>query len=121
MAGQHDDGGLKTVFAQDAHRLAAVDIRQPHIHDDQVDLSGFGGLHAFAAILGRHGLEFFVQRQLFRQRIAQFRIVIDNENLARIRHLFEARPSPWRATGRAMRRSTILEHDRQERKPFPKR
>jgi len=38
-------------------------------------------LHAFATVLDRDGLEFFVQRKLFRQCIPQFQIVIDYENL----------------------------------------
>ena len=40
----------------------------------------FGGLHAFAAVFGRDGFEFLVQRELLGQPIPQFRIVIDNEN-----------------------------------------
>ena len=35
----------------------------------RVDLPSFGSLHAFTAILDCDGLEFFVQRQLFGQRI----------------------------------------------------
>ena len=86
MAGQHDDRRLEAVLAQDADGFAAVDVGQPHIHDDEIDLSGLGGLHTLAAGLDRDGLELLVQRQLFGQRIAQFGIVIDNQNLPRIRH-----------------------------------
>src|ERR1700756_4959964 len=58
VAGEHDDRRFKSVLAQDAHGFAAVDVRQSDIHDDEVDLSGFGGLHAFAAVFGRDGFEF---------------------------------------------------------------
>ena len=86
MTGEHDDRRLKSVLAQNAHGLAAVDIRQAHVHNNQIDLSGLGSLYSFAAVLGRDDFEFLVQRELFGQRISQFRIVIDNENLTRIRH-----------------------------------
>ena len=86
VTGEHDDRRLKSVLAQNAHGLAAVDIRQAHVHNNQIDLSGLGGLYSFAAVLGRDDFEFLVQRELFGQRISQFRIVIDNENLTRIRH-----------------------------------
>ena len=82
MAGEHDDRRFKSVLAQDAHGFAAIDVRQPHVHDDEVDLSGWGGLDTFVAVFGRDGFEFLVQRELFGQPIPQFRIIIDNENFA---------------------------------------
>ena len=48
-----DHSGLPGQGAQNAHRLAPIDVRQPHVHDHQVDLSGLGGLHALAAVLHR--------------------------------------------------------------------
>jgi hypothetical protein len=56
------------------------------IHEDEVDLPGLGRLHALAAGVDGFGLELLVQRQLFGQRFAQFRVVVDNENLSRVRH-----------------------------------
>ena len=86
MPGQHDDRRLETVFAHDAHGLAAIDVGQPDIHDHEVDLAGLGGLHAFGAGIGRDGFELLVQRELLDQRVAQFRIVIDDQDFAGIRH-----------------------------------
>ena len=86
MAGQHDDRRLETVLAQDAHGFAAVDVGQADVHDDEIDLSGLGGLHALAAVLGADGFELLVQRQLLGQPLAQLSIVVDDQNLARIGH-----------------------------------
>ena len=86
MAGEHDDRRLEAVLAQDAHRLAAVDVRQADIHDDQIDLPGLGGLHTFGAVFRSDRLEFLVQRQLLGQRVAQFGIVVDNKDFARVGH-----------------------------------
>jgi len=86
VRGQHDDRRLEAVLAQDAHGLAAVNVRKPDIHDDEIDLARFGGLHALAAAFDRDRLEFLVQGQLLGKRVAQFCIVLDNENLTRIRH-----------------------------------
>ena len=92
VAGQHDDRRLEAVLAQNAHRLATVDVRQPHIHDHQVDLPGFGGLNAFGAVFRGHRVELLVQRELLGQRVTQFGVVIDDQNFARVRHSFE---TPW--------------------------
>ena len=86
VAGQHDDRRLEAVLAQDAHRLAAVDVRQADVHDHEVDLAGLGGLHALGAGLDRDRLEFLVQRKLLDQRVAQLRVVVHDQNLAGIRH-----------------------------------
>ena len=49
------------------------------------------------AVLRRDSFKLLVQRKLLRQRVAQFGIIVDNENLTRIRHQF--RPpqpiAPW--------------------------
>ena len=86
MAGEHDDRRLEAILAQDAHGFAAVDVRQPDIHDDKIDLPGFCGLDSLAAVFDRDRLEFLVQRELLGQRIAQFAVVVDDKNLTRIRH-----------------------------------
>ena len=91
MAREHDDWRLEAVLAQDAHRLVAVDVGQADIHDNQIDLSRLGGLHALAAVPHRDSFKLLVQRKLLRHRVAQFGIIINNENLTRIRHQF--RPS----------------------------
>ena len=80
MPSQHDDRSLEVVLAQDAHHLAAVDVGKADVHDHQIDLARFGRLHTLAAVLHSQGLELLVQRQLLGQRIAQFGIIVDNEN-----------------------------------------
>jgi hypothetical protein len=52
MARQHDDGCLEAVLAQDADRLAPIDIRQPDVHDHQIHLPVLGRLDALRATVG---------------------------------------------------------------------
>src|SRR5262249_43122619 len=68
--------------------FAAIDVRQADIHDDQIDLSRLGSLNAFIAVFSSDGFILLVQRKLLRQRATQFGIIVDNENLTRIRHHF---------------------------------
>ena len=86
VAGQHDDRRLEAVLAQDAHRLAAVDVGQADVHDHQVDLAALGRLHALGAAVDRDGLELLMQRQLLDQRVAQFGIVVDDQDGASVGH-----------------------------------
>jgi hypothetical protein len=65
----------------------AVDVGQADIHDNQIDLSRLGGLHALAAVLHRDSFKLLVQRKLLRHRVAQFGIIVNNENLTGIRHI----------------------------------
>ena len=86
MPGQHDDRRLEAVLAQDAHRLAAIHVRQAHVHDHEINLTGFCGLHALGAGLHRDRFELVVQRELLDQGGAQLGVVVDDQNLASIRH-----------------------------------
>jgi hypothetical protein len=86
VAGQHDDWRLEAVLAQDAHRLAPVHVRQPHIHDHQVDLAPLGRLHPLGAAVDRDGVEFLMQRQLLDQRLAQLVIVVHDQDGASVGH-----------------------------------
>jgi len=86
VAGQDDDWRFEAVLAQVAHGFATIDIRQADVHDHEINLPALGSLHALAAVLNGDGLEFLVQRKLFRQRSAQFGIIVDNENFTCIRH-----------------------------------
>src|ERR1700688_3546936 len=54
-------------------------------------ISRLGGLHALDAVLRRDSFKLLVQRKLLRQRVAQFGIIVNNENPTGIRHQF--RPS----------------------------
>ena len=49
-------------------------------------MPGLGGLDALAAVLGADGFELLVQRQLLGQPLAQFGVVVDDQDLARIGH-----------------------------------
>src|SRR6516225_9816889 len=86
VPGQHDDRRLETVLAKDSRGIAAVDVGQPYVHDDEIDLAGFGCLHALAAAFNRNGFEFLMQRKLFHQRFAQFGVIVDNKDPTHIRH-----------------------------------
>ena len=88
MAGQHDDRGFKSVLAQNADRLAAIDVGQADVHDDQVDLPGLGGLHPLGPAFDGDRLELVVQRKLLDQRIAQLRVVVDDQDFSGIGHGF---------------------------------
>ena len=86
VAGQHDDRRLEAVLAQDAHGLAPVHVGQADVHDDEIDVAVAGGLHALRAGIDRLGVELLVQRELLDQRVAQFGVVIDDQDLARVGH-----------------------------------
>ena len=45
-----------------------------------------GDLHALGAGIDRLGLEFLMQRELFDQSVTQLGIVIDDQDLAGVRH-----------------------------------
>ncbi len=94
VAGQHDDRRLEAVLAQDAHRLAAVHVGQADIHDHQVDLAAFGRLHALGAAVDRGGVELLMQRQLLDQRLAQFGIVVHDQDGTLVGHRSKAFASP---------------------------
>jgi len=85
VPGQHDDRRLKAVLAQDAHRLPPVDVRKPDIHDHEIDLPSLGGLYALGSVVDRDRLELLMQRELLDQRLAQFGVVVHDQDLA-IRH-----------------------------------
>ena len=65
-----------------------IDIGQSDVHDHQVDLSVFGGLDAFRAAVHRNGIKFLVQRQLLDERVAQFGVVVDDQDRSFIGHWF---------------------------------
>ena len=97
MPGQHDDRCLEAVLAQDAHRLAAVDIGQADVHDDEVDLAGLGRLHPLGAGVGGDRLEFLVQRELLDERVAKLGVVVDDQDPTRVWHV---QPLPPRSPQR---------------------
>src|SRR5262245_65575912 len=86
MTGQQNDRRLEAALAQDADGLAPVDIWKPHIHDDEIDLASLGSLHTLGAILRSDRLEFLVQRELFHQRLAQFRVIVNDQNPTDVGH-----------------------------------
>ena len=88
MPGQHDDRRLEAALAQGAHHFAAIGVGQADIHQHQIGGIGLGGARALGAGIDRGGFEFFVQRQLLHQRIAQIGIVIHDQDLAGIGHGF---------------------------------
>ena len=100
VAGQHDDRRLEAVLAQDPHRLAAVDVGQADIHDDEVDLAALGRLHALGAGFGRDRVELLMQGQLLDQGFAEFGIIVDDQNSTRIWHVEP--PPARRASGANM-------------------
>ena len=68
-------------FVVDDTMVAGVQMMIDEVDDHQIDLSRLGGLHALAAVLRRDSFKLLVQRKLLRQRVAQFGIIVDNENL----------------------------------------
>src|SRR5262249_52297246 len=107
------DRRLEAVLAQDAHRLAAVHVRQPDIHDHQIDLAGLGLLDALGAGIDRDRLEFVMQRKLLDERVPQLVVVVHDQDFTAIRHLirpFRALPGAF-ARGRAFgdKRASYLE------------
>ena len=103
-------GALKPFLRRMRHCFATVDVGQADVHDDEVDLAGLGGVHALGAGIDAGGLELFMQGELLGQPVAQLGIVVDDQNLARIRHSTTATALPCRpataglypAAGRAL-------------------
>ena len=86
MSRQHDDRRLEAVLAQYAHRFTPVEVGKADVHDYEINLGGFGGLHPLAAAIDRDRLEFFMQGKLLDHRVAQFGIIVHDQDLAGIRH-----------------------------------
>jgi hypothetical protein len=86
VPGEHDDRRFEPVLAQDAHDFAAVDVGQPDIHDDEIDVTVLGSLHALGSGVGRFRLELFVQCELLDEGIGKLCIVVDDQDLAGIAH-----------------------------------
>jgi hypothetical protein len=87
MPRQHDDRRLEAALAQNAHRLATIDIGKPDIHNHEVDLSGPGGLHTPRTGLDLDRFKLFVERQLPRPRAAP-------RHLPRSKSLLKFRDTP---------------------------
>jgi hypothetical protein len=86
VPGQHDDRRFEAAFSQDADRFPAVDVRQAHVHDDEVDLTGLHRLHAFGARFDRTGLEFVVQSELFDKPAAKLVVIVNDQDFSAIGH-----------------------------------
>ena len=102
MAGQHDDRRLETVLAQDAHGLAAIDVGQADVHDHQIDLAGLGLGDALGAGIDRDRLEFVVERELLDQGGPQFRVIVDDQDLAAVGHRVPGPPRRYMAIARRL-------------------
>ena len=62
---------LEAVLAQeDAYSVVAVDVRQPYVHDHEIDPSNLGGLNALSAAPHRSNFKLLVHQQLLRHRLA---------------------------------------------------
>ena len=79
-------GKVTTSLFRTCHAVAARAIARlkcPNLRSacssTGADLSLLGDLHALSAILCRGSFKLLVQRKLIRQRIAQLRIIVDNE------------------------------------------
>src|SRR4029079_14776802 len=102
VAGQHDDRGLETVLAQYAHGLAAIDVGQTDIHDHQIDLPGLGFGYTLGAGIDRHRLEFVVEGELLDQGGPQFRVIVDDQDLAAVGHRVSGSPKAYMAIARRL-------------------
>jgi hypothetical protein len=86
VAGEHDDGALEAVLAQELAGLPAVHVRKAYVEQNEVEMLLLDDIHAFRGGSRRRNLEFVVQCQLVLQRFAQLLVVIDDENLPRRGH-----------------------------------
>src|SRR5690606_14875409 len=78
--------------------LAAVHVRKPDIHQHEIDMAVAEDFGHLRRVCGRERLELPVQGELLPERLAQIGIVVDDENLARRRHIVP--PSPQYPTAR---------------------
>ena len=83
---QHDDRAGKSVLAQQLAGFAAIHIRQPDIEQDQIDLLLLGAPDTGPGGGFLDDLEFVIEPQLLRQRLAQIVIVVDNQYPPRPAH-----------------------------------
>ncbi len=94
VPGQHDDRRLETVLAQDAYGFATVDVGQADVHDDEVDIAVLGRLDRLGSAVDRRRFELVVQGELLDQRLAQFVVIIHNQDVSGVGHRSK---SPLRA------------------------
>jgi hypothetical protein len=95
VPGQHDDRRHEPALSQHAHRLSPVDIGEPYIHDDEINLAGSYSLHAFGSALNRSCFDSIVQGEMFDQKVAHGGIIADNHNLPDACHRFLTRKKLW--------------------------
>ena len=72
--------------AKELARLAAVEIREADIEQHEIDMTVPRKLEPIRRVGGEHGVELLVQGKLLAQGVAQFVIVVDDQDLARIAH-----------------------------------
>jgi hypothetical protein len=85
-AAQRRGVGAESFSAQDADSLAALDIWKANIHDNEIYQFSPHDLNTIGRVSRHNGIEFLMQRQLLFQRLAQFGVIVDDEDLVCLRH-----------------------------------
>ena len=80
LARQHDDRRLVAALAQKLDGFTAIHVRQPDIHDQEIDHSGTRGVDALRGGALLQHVELLIERQLLDQRRAKVFVVVDDEN-----------------------------------------
>ena len=83
---QHDDRTLEPAAAKQLARLAAIEIGQADIEQHEIDMTVSRKLEPVRGVGREHRVELLVQGKLLAQGVAQFVIVVDDQDLARIAH-----------------------------------
>jgi predicted MFS family arabinose efflux permease len=78
--GQHDDGRLHPVAAQQATDLTAVHVGQTDVQKDDIEVPVAGGLQAIAAGRRLDHIELFVQHELLSKRDPQGLVIVDQKH-----------------------------------------
>jgi hypothetical protein len=78
-------GALKP-FLRRMRGLAPVDVRQADIHDHEIDLAGLAACTPLVPLSTATEIKLLMQRKLLDQCVAQFGIVIHDQDFSGIRH-----------------------------------
>ena len=95
MPRQHDDRALEAAAAKQLARLAPVEIWEADIEQNEIDVTVPRKLEPVRRIGREHRVELLVQGKLLTQGVAEFVIVVDDQDLARIAHW----PPPMNSRG----------------------
>jgi hypothetical protein len=80
VSGQHDDRRLEAALAQQLDRFATVHVRQPDVHDQQVDGGGAGAFNTLGCRRFLQNRELVIERKLLGEGFTEVVVVVHQQN-----------------------------------------